>query len=190
MVHCVGTKPLKNSTASPAGPFGLVTNSAKADASAMHRWQKIALIGVGLLGGSLGLVVRERRLADRVVGYVRRRASVEECERLGAVDEAVLEVAQAVEGADLVVLCTPIAQMRRLSEQMLPALKPGALVTDVGSVKGSVVQELEQLVSSARGHFIGSHPMAGSERMGVSAASPELFAKAICILTPTPNSPP
>ena len=155
----------------------------------MHHWQKITLLGVGLLGGSLGQVIRQRRLASRVVGYVRRQAGVVECERLGAVDQAVLDVASAVRDADLIILCTPIAQMRGLAEEMLPALKPGALVSDVGSVKGSVVQELEPLFASAGACFIGSHPMAGAEKMGVSAASPDLFVKAICVLTPTPSTP-
>src|SRR6185369_11453369 len=92
--------------------------------------------------------------------------------------------------ADLIILCTPIGQMREVSEQMLPALKRGALVTDVGSVKASVVQELEPLFASAGACFIGSHPMAGAEKVGVSAALPDLFLKAICIITPTVQSPP
>jgi prephenate dehydrogenase len=156
----------------------------------MNHWQKITVVGVGLLGGSLGHAIRQRRLADHVVGYVRRQASKAECERLGAVDQAECDLPRAVQDADLIILCTPIAQMREISEQMLPALKPGALVTDVGSVKGTVVQELEPLFAAAGAHFIGSHPMAGAERMGVSAASPELFVKAVCIITPTPHSPP
>lgn len=155
----------------------------------MH-WQQISIVGVGLLGGSLGQVIRQLRLADRVTGYVRREASVAESERLGAVDQAQTDVRTAVKGADLIILCTPISQMRQLSEQMAPTLKPGALVTDVGSVKGSVVQELEPLFARAGAHFVGSHPMAGAEKMGVSAATPELFVKAVCIITPTPNSPP
>jgi prephenate dehydrogenase len=156
--------------------------------AAMH-WHKITLVGVGLLGGSLGLAIRQRRLADRVVGYVRRESSVDECQRLGAVDHAERDLSRAVEGADLIILCTPIAQMREISELMLPALKAGALVTDVGSVKGSVVQDLEPLLAARGLHFIGSHPMAGAEKTGVSAANPDLFVRAICILTPTPNSP-
>jgi prephenate dehydrogenase len=154
------------------------------------RWQKITLVGVGLLGGSLGLAVRKRGLAASVVGFVRRPASVTECEKFGAVDLATLDLACAVEGADLLVLCTPIAQMRSLAKQMLPALKRGAIVTDVGSVKGSVVRELESLVSKAGAHFVGSHPMAGAEKMGVAAARADLFAGAVCVVTPTANSSP
>jgi len=155
----------------------------------MH-WQKITLVGVGLLGGSLGLAIRQRRLAERVNGYVRREANAAECQRLGVVDHAGRDLAEAVRGADLIILCTPIAQMRELSEQMLPAVKPGTLVTDVGSVKATVIRQLEPLFTSVGAHFIGSHPMAGAERMGVSAAHPDLFVKAICVLTPTSTSPP
>jgi len=154
------------------------------------QWQKITVIGVGLLGGSLGLAVKERRLAARVAGYVRRAASIAECEKAGAVDKAETDVCQAVEGADLVVFCTPIAQMAPLAVQMLPALKRGCVVTDVGSVKAGVVAELEPLISKAGAVFIGSHPMAGAERMGVASARADLFKGAICAITPTANSDP
>jgi prephenate dehydrogenase len=154
------------------------------------RWKKITLVGVGLLGGSLGMALRKRRLAGSVMGFVRRAASVAECERLGAVTLATLDLQRAVEGADLVVLCTPIAQMRGLVKDMLPVLKRGALVTDVGSVKGSVVRDLEALVAKAGAHFVGSHPMAGAEKMGVAAARADLFAGAVCVITPTRKSNP
>src|SRR6058998_1877142 len=101
----------------------------------MH-WQQITLVGVGLLGGSLGMAARQRRLASRVVGYVRRAASVKECEAAGACDKAELDIAAAVQGADLVVFCTPLAQMRELANRMLPAVKRDTVVTDAGSVKG------------------------------------------------------
>src|SRR5258708_5022917 len=123
----------------------------------MH-WQKITLVGVGLLGGSLGLAIKQRRLAAKVDGYVRRTVSIGECEKLGIVDHATRDLHRAVENADLVILCTPLGQMREVTEKMLPALKRGAIVTDVGSVKGSVVEELEPLVKSAGAMFVGSHP--------------------------------
>ncbi len=156
----------------------------------MPQWQKISLVGVGLLGGSLGLAVKERRLASRVSGYVRRAASMAECEKAGAVDKAETDVCLAVDGADLVILCTPIAQMAPLVARMSPALKRGCLVTDVGSVKASVVAELEPLVAPTGAQFIGSHPMAGAEKMGVLAARSHLFKGAICAITPTANSEP
>lgn len=151
-------------------------------------WKKVALIGVGLLGGSLGLALRKRRLAKSVVGYVRREASVAECKQVGAVSFATQELHRVVEQAELIVLCTPLAQMRPLVEQMLPALKPGSIVTDVGSVKGSVVRDLESTLAKAGAHFVGSHPMAGSERAGVTAARADLFSNAVCVVTPTRRS--
>jgi prephenate dehydrogenase len=154
------------------------------------RWKKITLVGVGLLGGSLGMALKQRRLARSVVGFVRRPASVLECESLGAVNLATLDLHRAVAGTELVILCTPIAQMRTLVVQMLPMLKPGVIITDVGSVKGSVVRELEALAAKAGAHFVGSHPMAGAEKMGVTAARADLFEGAACVVTPTQNSNP
>jgi prephenate dehydrogenase len=151
-------------------------------------WKKITLIGVGLLGGSLGLALRKRRLADSVTGFVRRPASLKECRRVGAVDLATLDLPEAVQGAELVVLCTPIAQMRPLTEEMLGFLLSGAIVTDVGSVKQSVVRALSPLVAKAGAHFVGSHPMAGSEKTGVSAARADLFNDAVCVVTPSQHS--
>ena len=153
----------------------------------MH-WQKITLVGVGLLGGSLGLAVKQRQLAARIEGYVRRTVSIADCDKLAIVDHATRDLARAVADADLVILCTPLSQMREIAEKMLPALKPGAIDTDVGSVKVSDVEELEPLIAGAGGHFVGSHPMAGGEKTGVSAARADLFERAVCIVTPTPNS--
>lgn len=152
------------------------------------QWQKVTLIGVGLLGGSLGLAIKQRGLAGTVQGYVRRRESILECEQAGAVDRATSDLAEAVSGADLVVFCTPIARMRELAEKMVPVLRKGCIVTDVGSVKGSVVNQMEPLFASAEAEFIGSHPMAGAEKMGVSAARPDLFTRSLCVITPTENS--
>ena len=151
--------------------------------------QKVGLIGVGLLGGSIGLALKARRLADRVEGYVRREASVAECERFGVVDRATTDLLSVVKDADLVILCTPIAQMRALVEQFAGTLKPGAIVTDVGSVKGSVVAELEPLCAKAGAQFVGSHPMAGAEKTGPAAARAELFEKAVCVVTPGAKTP-
>jgi len=148
-------------------------------------FRKITIVGVGLLGGSLGMAIRRRRLATEVAGFVRRAASVAGCKRLGAADLATRNLQGAVQGADLIVLCTPLAQMRPLVRRMLPALKPGAILTDVGSVKASVVREIETLAGKAGARFVGSHPMAGSEKNGLSAARADLFVNAVCAVTPT-----
>jgi prephenate dehydrogenase len=145
---------------------------------------KIALVGVGLLGGSLALAIRERKLAHSVTGYVRRAASIAECAEAGLKDFATQDLLAAVRDADVVILCTPLAQMRELVAKMAPALKRGSIVTDVGSVKGSVATELQTIVADAGAQFIGGHPMAGGEKMGVGAARADLFRNAICVLTP------
>ena len=153
----------------------------------MH-WQKVTLIGVGLLGGSIGLALKQRRLADKIDGYVRRSASIAECEKFGVVDHVTRDLERAVTEAELVIFCTPIGKMKELAEKMLPALRPGTIVTDVGSVKAGVVEDLEPLCAGAGAHFIGSHPMAGGEKMGPSAAQADLFKGSLCLLTPTPRS--
>jgi prephenate dehydrogenase len=149
------------------------------------QFRKITIIGVGLLGGSIGLAVKRRKLAREVAGFVRRAASLKDCEKAGAVDFATTDLLAAVSNADLVILCTPLAQMAAITKQFLPALKRGAIVTDVGSVKAGVVRELESLIAKSGAHFVGGHPMAGAEKTGVAAALADLFQNAICVLTPT-----
>jgi prephenate dehydrogenase len=155
-------------------------------------FRKVTIIGVGLLGGSIGLAVKRRKLVSPggVAGFVRRAASEKDCEKAGAVDFATTDLLAAVWDADLVILCTPLAQMLPRVQEMLPALKRGAIVTDVGSVKAGVVRDLERLVAKTGARFVGSHPMAGAEKTGVGAASADLFVNAVCVITPTRESNP
>jgi prephenate dehydrogenase len=153
------------------------------------RWHSISLIGAGLLGGSLALAIKRRHLAARVVACVRREAALAECRKLELADVVTQDLKEAVQGSELVILCTPLSQMAGLTEQMRPFLQPGAIVTDVGSVKGTVVRELEPLARQAGAEFVGSHPMAGSEKTGVGAARADLFENAICLVTPGRSSP-
>jgi len=152
------------------------------------QFRKISIIGVGLLGGSLGLAVRKHKLAGEVAGYVRREASLRDCERAGAVDYATTDLLAAVSNAGLVILCTPLAQMPELARRLVPGLKRGAVVTDVGSVKADVVRELEAIVKTSGAHFVGGHPMAGGEKMGVLASRSDLYENAVCVITPTRRS--
>lgn len=145
---------------------------------------KITLIGVGLLGGSIGMAARQRGVAGRVTGLVRRTESVQECLDAGAVDDATLDLAEAVGGAALVILCTPVGGMKALAEEIQPHLAPDTVVTDVGSVKASVVAEVEPLLP----RFVGSHPMAGSEQTGVANARADLFENTVCAVTSTDQS--
>lgn len=152
------------------------------------RWRKVTLIGVGLLGGSLGLALRKRGLAGEVCGYVRRESSIAECAQVGAVDLASTDLTAAVRNADLVVFCTPLAQMEELARAIAPHLQKNALITDVGSVKSALIHKLDPIFVKTSAHYIGSHPMAGSEKTGVLAARADLFLNAACVVTPTGTS--
>jgi prephenate dehydrogenase len=152
------------------------------------QFQKITIIGVGLLGGSIGLAAKKRRVAGEIAGFVRSKKSMADCEKFSATDFATTDLLAAVSNSDLIILCTPLAQMLPLAKQFLPALKRGAIVTDVGSVKSNVVRELESIMTKTGAHFIGSHPMAGAEKTGVASARADLFQNAVCVLTPTKKS--
>ena len=149
---------------------------------------KLTIIGAGLLGGSIGLAARARGLAKRVSALVRRPESVAECQALGIADEVTLNPAEAVADADLIVLCTPISSMTGLAKRTLPDLKPGAVITDVGSTKQQLVAELTPLCAGAGARFVGSHPMAGSDQTGPSAARADLFDDTVCVVTPTDDT--
>jgi prephenate dehydrogenase len=148
-------------------------------------FRKITIIGVGLLGGSIGLAARKNRAAGEIAGFVRREKTIADCEKSGATDFATTDLLAAVSNSDLIVFCTPPARMPALAKQILPALKMDAVVTDVASVKAGVVRKLESLIAKSGAHFIGSHPMAGAEKTGVAAARADLFQNAVCVLTPT-----
>ena len=146
--------------------------------------RRLSILGVGLLGGSVGLACRRVATNCQIAGYGHRPATLQLALARGAIDEAHDDPTAAVRGADLVVLCTPVGLFDDLLRRIAPALAPGAIVTDVGSTKRSVVAAGERLVP-AHAHFVGSHPMAGSERRGVGHADAGLFHNALCILTPT-----
>jgi prephenate dehydrogenase len=152
-------------------------------------WEKVTLVGVGLLGGSLGRALRARKLANSVVGLVRREATLAEAAACRAVDHATLNPEEAVNGADLVVLCTPLEAMPRIATRILPFIGEDVLLTDVGSVKQVVTREMESVLSNHSAVFVGSHPMAGGEKSGVAHSSEDLFEKAICAVTPIKSTP-
>ena len=145
---------------------------------------KITLIGVGMLGGSVGLAARQRGVAGHVAGLVRRAESVGECLAAGAVDTATQDLAEALDGSALVILCTPVGDMADMAARLKPHLAADAVVTDVGSVKASVVRVVEGVLP----RFVGSHPLCGSEKAGVAHAHGDLFEGAACALTPTGQS--
>jgi prephenate dehydrogenase len=150
---------------------------------------RLSIIGVGLLGGSIGLALRSLVSGCEIIGYGHRRESLERAQQVGAIDRPTSDLREAVEGADLVILCTPVGLFGEILRGMGGGLKNGALVTDVGSTKASVVQAAEQSLPSGV-HFVGSHPMAGSEKRGVEFARADLFQNALCIMTPTAKTDP
>ena len=145
-------------------------------------FSKVAILGPGLLGGSLALALRAQ--AKDIALYCRRAAAAEELKSTGIAPVVTTDPAEAVRGADVVVLCVPIGAMEGLSRQIQGAVDPSALITDVGSVKAPVVAALEPIFFG-RGCWVGSHPMAGSEKAGFSAARADLFEGATTIVTPT-----
>ena len=147
--------------------------------------RRLSILGVGLLGGSLGLAVRERLRDCAVVGYSHRPSTLERARALGILTESHQSARAAVRGADMVVLCTPVGTLAPLLAEIAGDLEKGAIVTDVGSTKRTVVESAERLLPPGS-YFVGSHPMAGSEKRGLEFASPNLFAGAVCITTPTP----
>jgi prephenate dehydrogenase len=147
-------------------------------------FDRVSILGVGLLGGSLGLALKSRLSSSKIIGYGHRRASLNTALEIGAIDEAYDSAAEAVRGADLVVLCTPVGIFSDMLRQISPALKAGAVVTDVGSTKRPVVRAAEELLAGGA-RFVGSHPMAGSEKRGVEFARADLFENATGIVTPT-----
>jgi len=137
-----------------------------------------------MLGGSVGLAARQRGVAGQVTGLVRRAESVGECLAAGAVDTATQDLAEALDGSALVILCTPVGDMADIAVRLKPHLAADAVVTDVGSVKASVVRAVEGVLP----RFVGSHPLCGSEKAGVAHAHGDLFVGAACALTPTGQS--
>jgi prephenate dehydrogenase len=148
----------------------------------------VALIGIGLLGGSLGLALRERRLARRVVAVARRPETVRRALERGAADEGCADPREGVRDADLVILCTPVLTMPGLVDRFATSLKPGCVVTDVGSTKGFLTREIPRRLRTEN-PYLGGHPMAGSEQQGVEAARADLFVGANYLLTLTPETP-
>jgi prephenate dehydrogenase len=148
----------------------------------------VAIVGVGLIGGSLGLALRAAGLASRVVGVGRRQSSLDEALERGAVDQATLDLAGGVAEADVVVFGTPVDLTAELMGEVLAACRAGAVVTDVGSTKRRIVERACS-VGASGAVFVGGHPLAGAERRGVAAARADLFDGCTCILTPTDTTP-
>jgi prephenate dehydrogenase len=145
-------------------------------------FDRVAIIGVGLLGGSIGLGLKARRMCGSIVGMGRSQASLRAALDTGAIDEMRADLSG--DGADLVVVCTPVGSVAGVIAEIESTLDDDCVITDVGSTKGGIVNEVEQL-RRAGSRFVGSHPLAGSEKKGVQHACADLFEGASVFMTPT-----
>jgi prephenate dehydrogenase len=150
------------------------------------RFGTVSIVGVGLIGGSIGRALRESSRAERVVGIGRNASRL--AVGIGAVDEATTDLAEGVAGADVVVVCTPVSQVADYVIRAAEHGPRGVLITDAGSTKRTIVEAVER-DDRARRTFVAAHPLAGSERSGVGFAEAGLFEGRMCVLTPTPRTP-
>jgi prephenate dehydrogenase len=149
----------------------------------------LTVVGVGLIGGSIGLAARRRRLAERIIGVGRQPATLDRARQRGAIDEACADLAVAVGQAEIAVFCTPVTL---IAEQVLaaaPRCAAGTLLTDAGSTKGAIVEAIDGRLPNGVA-FVGSHPVAGSEKRGPDHADADLFQDRVTVVTPTPASDP
>jgi prephenate dehydrogenase len=150
---------------------------------------KITIFGVGLLGGSFALALRAHGATCRITGCGRNETRLRQACELGIIDTFTTDAAAACDGADLILLATPVETFRDIAAGIRPYLKPGVIVTDVGSVKSTLVSDLETLMPP-HARFVGSHPIAGGDASGFEAARADLFDGERCILTPTDKTDP
>jgi prephenate dehydrogenase len=153
------------------------------------RWPRLTVVSPGLIGGSVARGVRARRLAREVVVVARHEVALRAVLDAGAADVGTTDLAAGVSGAAIVLLCAPVGALPVLIRAAWPHLAPGAVLTDAGSVKRSVVDAALACPSRAGVNFVGGHPMAGSERSGFEASDPDLFEGRLALLTPTADTP-
>jgi prephenate dehydrogenase len=153
----------------------------------MKPLKTVAIVGVGLIGGSIGMALRKRKLAEKVIGIGRRQETLRIARRVGAIDHTTVDIEKGVSEADLIIVCTPVGRIVEDVNKAALHCPEGAIITDAGSTKQSIVAALDSgLPRECR--FLGSHPIAGSEKTGPANADAELFEGRIAILTPTLNT--
>jgi len=145
----------------------------------------VTIVGLGLIGGSVGMAIRRRRLAGDVVGFSRNPATARRAKTLGAIDRGAATIREAVREAELVVLAAPADCIVELGREAASCMRPGGVLTDVGSTKAQIVRRLEAALRANTVSFVGGHPLAGSEQRGIDAARAELFDGSTCLLTKT-----
>jgi prephenate dehydrogenase len=154
----------------------------------MPTWNNVAIIGVGLIGGSIGLALRDRNLAGQIIGIGRREASLKAALAHGCVTQTTTDLATGVRQADLVIVCTPVDSIAHFAQQAAQYCPPNCLITDAGSTKEKIVTAIE--AANLKQPFLGSHPIAGSEKNGPEAAAANLFNDRITVITPTAKTNP
>lgn len=153
----------------------------------MAQYEHVVIVGVGLLGGSIGMALRERGIAETVIGVGRDPEKLSLAVRLGAIDAYSLDLANACAAADLAIVCTPVQNIGQSVLECLAAMADG-LVTDVGSTKATICHHVTKLGEPAPARFVASHPLAGSEKVGVQHADASLLDGRTCIVTPTQST--
>lgn len=156
------------------------------DGESDFSFKKITIIGVGLIGGSLGLALKENRPNFKIVG-IDKQEIIEKAIAQGAIDEGTVNLEEGIKEADIVIIATPVKTILNLLTQINSFLKKGCIITDTGSTKGQIVERADKVLSKDI-FFIGGHPMAGSEEYGIDSANPHLFQERTYILTPTKKS--
>lgn len=152
----------------------------------MKPFRRITIIGIGLIGGSVGLAIKKRRMANEVIGVFRRKSTLARALRHRAIDRGTMDMSDGVCGADLIIVASPVKSIPKLALQAARFAHKGAVITDVGSTKKWIVDSIEKAAAFRRGVlFVGSHPMAGSERAGVEFAKAGLLDGSPCIVTKT-----
>jgi prephenate dehydrogenase len=154
----------------------------------MKMFKKVTIIGVGLIGGSLGMAIRSANLAEEIIGVTRHKYTLNLAKRHKAINRGTLNIKRAIQDADLVIVATPVFRIVEIVRNIIPRIKRGCIITDVGSVKGVIVKEIEKIprIRKREIYFVGGHPMAGSEKSGISSARGNLFKDSFCFLTETP----
>jgi prephenate dehydrogenase len=153
------------------------------------QWDTVAIVGVGLIGGSAGLALAKQGVANKIVGVGRSDASLAIAQNCGAISEATTNLKQGVAEADFVLVATRVGVIGSQLEEIDSYVRPGTLITDAGSTKQSIVDGWEQNRPARRARFVGSHPLAGSHRRGAQAADPALFENKLAVLTPAESTP-
>jgi cyclohexadieny/prephenate dehydrogenase len=166
-----------------------VSGQVNGQVNAAPQFKRIALIGFGLIGGSIARAARAQGLADEIITTARSAQTRARVAELGIVDAVVDTNAAAARDADLVILCIPVGACGAVAQEIAPHLKPGAIVSDVGSVKGAIVRDMAPHLPKAI-HFVPAHPVAGTEHSGPDSGFPELFINRWCILTPPEGADP